>query len=730
MPKILTGRFRLIGKSEWVAVSAVYGPHTPTDQGLFLSHLENLKHMHQEQRWIIARDFNLISSRDEKKGGISREDPEMERFKDVLTDLRLVDIPTINGKLTWNNRRGGNKQIVSRLDRFLVSEHIIGMDIFYEASILPSIGSDHWPIKLEITMNNQNKKRPFRFESLWLRDPTFLDKVRNWWQESKMETKGQKKMHTFQLRLKGIKGKIKKWNREEFGNIQQERGKLHTRMAGIQQQIIEEGRSEELAEEEGRLINQLEERRKEGEIDKVYQHIPKKVTREQNLALLRVITKEEVEEVVNKMAKNKAPGLDGFTIEFYQAAWSFMGNDLLDLVEELRCTKRMHQGLNATFLALIPKNGNLDDPQGFRPISLCNVVYKILATILVNRLKPILPDLIAQEQTGFVKGKQITDGIIVAQEVIHSLKNTRNLGMLIKLDLAKVYDHLSWVYLEGIIKAYRFDARWVKWILSMGDPLSPFLFILAAEGLGRLVKAQVARDQLKGLRIYGNDILVTHQQFVDDVMLYGQATLKEAQQIVKILTEFTHASGTEINKEKSKIFFFNTQLAGQRFLACTMEFRIRTFPTKYLGIMLNEHQYRAANWEPLTKKIRNKMDNWTFRSLNAPSWLTLLKVVLQAIPLYQISSQSIPKSISQKLVAMFNTFLWQGTSKTRKWALLSWEWISKPTKDRGLGLMDPYVLNQVLGVKLWWRWTQGGQDLWKVIWERKYETTEEPEDKM
>jgi len=134
-------------------------------------------------------------------------------------------------------------------------------------------------------------------------------------------------------------------------------------------------------------------------------YIPKKVTREENLALLRVITKEEVEEVVNRMVKNKAPGPDGFTIEFYQAAWSFMGNDLLDLVEESRCTKHMHQGLNATFLALIPNTGNLDEPQGFRPISLCNVVYKILATIMVNRLEPILPDLIAQEQTSFVKGR-------------------------------------------------------------------------------------------------------------------------------------------------------------------------------------------------------------------------------------------------------------------------------------------------------------------------------------
>ena len=193
------------------------------------------------------------------------------------------------------------------------------------------------------------------------------------------------------------------------------------------------------------------------DIAKISHHIPEKVTRDQNLALLQIISKDELEEAINKMAKNKAPGPYGFTIEFYQATWSFIGNDLLDLVEESRCSKRMHQGLNATFLALIPKSGCSDELQGFSPISLCNVVYKIFATIIVNRLKPILLDIISLEQIGFVQGRQITNGIIVAQEVIHSLKSSRALGMLIKLDLAKVFDWLSWLYLEGILKAYGFD---------------------------------------------------------------------------------------------------------------------------------------------------------------------------------------------------------------------------------------------------------------------------------
>lgn len=178
--------------------------------------------------------------------------------------------------------------------------------------------------------------------------------------------------------------------------------------------------------------------------------------------------------------------------------------------------------------SIVLKLEKADEPQDFRPIALCNIIYKILATIMVKILKSILPRLIAEEQTGFVKGRQIVDGIIVAQEVINSLKNSQHKGMMIKLDLAKAYDKLSWEYLQRILKAYGFDDRWIEWIMSMistpsmsillngtptetfkpfhglrqGDPLSPFLFIIVVDGLGRLIKARVNSGKLKGLRLW------------------------------------------------------------------------------------------------------------------------------------------------------------------------------------------------------------------------------------
>lgn len=198
--RILSWRFRMIGQREWFLVSAVYGPHILVEREAFLTQLQRLGNLQIEKMWVIAGDFNMITSAEEKKGILQWEDADMERLRESQATLKMIDINTINGKYTWNNKRGGNRQIASILDRFLATEHFLGKDIFYEATIPPCQGSDHWQIKLEIAMNNQNQHKPFRFEAFWLRDPTLIKKMENWWQNSEEEIKGKNEMHTLQLR--------------------------------------------------------------------------------------------------------------------------------------------------------------------------------------------------------------------------------------------------------------------------------------------------------------------------------------------------------------------------------------------------------------------------------------------------------------------------------------------------------------------------------------------------
>ena len=176
----------------------------------------------------------------------------------------------------------------------------------------------------------------------------------------------------------------------------------------------------------------------------------------------------------------------------------------------------MLKSLNATFLALIPKVDGANSLDQFRPIALCNVMYKIITKLIAERLKPFLATLISEEQGGFVGGRQILDGVVIASEAIHSMATSKEKAMFIKLDLAKAYDRVSWEFLGHLLHAFGFDMEWVDWILScvtspsfsvlingeptdlfsasrgirQGDLISPYLFIIMAEGLGRFIKFQ------------------------------------------------------------------------------------------------------------------------------------------------------------------------------------------------------------------------------------------------
>ena len=138
----------------------------------------------------------------------------MDSFNEMIEELRLVDIQSINGIYTWNNRRGGKNQIASRLDRFLVSEAIMNKDVFVEAKIIPSLGSDHWPIRLEIDMKKIQGKRPFRFEAFWTKHPSFMQNIQRWWTQATIRSDNI--MYIFQQKLKTIKINLKRWNKNTF----------------------------------------------------------------------------------------------------------------------------------------------------------------------------------------------------------------------------------------------------------------------------------------------------------------------------------------------------------------------------------------------------------------------------------------------------------------------------------------------------------------------------------
>lgn len=283
-----------------------------------------------------------------------------------------------------------------------------------------------------------------------------------------------------------------------------------------------------------------------------------------------------------------------------------------------------------------------------------------------------------------MEGRQILDNIIQAHEVVHSLKTNKKVGMIIQLDIAKAYDKISWSYIREVLKAYGFDHNWIRWVVALvttascsillngspsrtfkpsrglrqRDPLSPFLFILMMEGLGRVIISAKEEGRIQGLRLTPNGDTLTHQQFVDDTMLQGTPTVKEAKSFKQILFDLTMAAGTEVILTKSKVFVFNTDISIQRNLSRILGFQRDNLPSKYLGIPLTDKPLRKDVWECIINKLKDKFIKWTIRSQNLVGRLVLTKVVLQTIPIYMLTALLAPTRVLQQIRNIQRDFLW------------------------------------------------------------------------
>lgn len=200
----------------------------------------------------------------------------------------------------------------------------------------------------------------------------------------------------------------------------------------------------------------------------------------------------------------------------------------------------------SSFITLIPKKTNptlLDD---YQPICLVGCLYQAISKLLAARLKRVLDPIISISESAFVPGRQLLDGVLVANEVVDVATKEKRGFLLFKDDLEKVYDKVRWDFLTHMLRTTRFGEVWIKWIealvcsswmsllvngsptkyfmvkkgLRQGDPLSPFLFVIAVEGMAALVRQVVNRGVYSAFHIADNcnvDIL----QYADDMLLVG-----------------------------------------------------------------------------------------------------------------------------------------------------------------------------------------------------------------
>eukprot|EP00253_Pinus_taeda_P034780 PITA_34780 len=256
--------FHLLGTNIYGHLKNVYFPQETQQKAAILNTIEQLNKDRRHPLWVTGGDFNMIASSEEKIGGRCRTNKDGTLLKDFIQSNWLIDLPTANDLFTWTNRRVIPMQIASRLDRFLISDNAVHVGGEFTAHIIPFSGSDHWPIEMLWNKPGNNIKKPFRFEAFWLSHPKFKEFITSTWQNCNPIE--HSKMARFQKKLKLLKGEIKRWNKNTFGNIFKEKEKILQDLNNIQQRLILEGRTEELALKEQEMEGKLLEREQQEEV--------------------------------------------------------------------------------------------------------------------------------------------------------------------------------------------------------------------------------------------------------------------------------------------------------------------------------------------------------------------------------------------------------------------------------------------------------------------------------
>ncbi|GKV11964.1 hypothetical protein SLEP1_g23173 [Rubroshorea leprosula] len=688
--------------------------------------------------WCLMGDFNCTRKLNERAGanGASRG---MRDFDNFVRETELVDLPLIGRKYTWYHPSGNS---MSRLDRFLLSEGWLENWSEVKQWGLMRTVSDHCPIILKEQKPDWGPK-PFKLFNNWVNHPDFTKVVSEVWKSTKPEGwKG----YCLKEKLKATKNRIKEWSCKEFNLLEL---KIKEAKEGIEEldkraeqtqltdleittrkQLfydlwdglkIKEGMSRQKARKEWLRngdantqffhkcirnrqrkqeincieINGCHQNSVQGIKDGIAKHFEelyreedwarpvlnginfKQISTAQANLLTSPFSEEEIKKAVWDCGCSKAPGLDGFNFLFFRRMWEVIKKDVVDFVQEFHKNGRLVAGSNASFITLIPKVCN---PQKIEDL--------------------VIPYVIGKQQMAFIEGRQLSEGVIIANEIIDDAKKRKRECFLFKIDFEKAFDKVSWRFLDYMLMRMGFGDIWRGWIreclqtsmvsilvngsptrqfkvskgLRQGDPLSPFLFLIIAEALNGIITKATELSLFEGVEVAQNGVHCSHIQFADDALIFGKASESNVWAAKCIMRTFELATGLKINYSKSQLMGVNVEEDWMEKMACLLNCKIGCMPFKYLGVPVGGNHRRMELWKPLIDTFSKKLTTWKGQQLSLGGRITLLNSVLSSLPVFLLSVYLAPKVAAkdQMLQSLDSVKLQQGVKD-------NWDWIH--TKD-------------------------------------------------
>ncbi|XP_057747786.1 uncharacterized protein LOC130966983 [Arachis stenosperma] len=692
--------------------------------------------------WCLGGDFNSILSLNDI-GGSYNLSLDTDKFNDCLNYCDLKDLGFIGPPFTWQRDVG--------------------------VKHLPKLKSDHLPILLDFCLAYRDKgPKPFKFLAPWVLHEDYNNLVKKSWLEES----------DFLHNITGFIEKAKIWNKEEYELIAiqeetywQQMSRCDTILFGDKNSKYfhlkangrrKRNRITSLKSEEGDWVEDADTLKNWG-VDffktlycsdfvsnpfGISNQFPRLQDRDYE-EIAREVTNEEIKNAVFSMGSWKAPGSDGLPAKFYQQAWDVVATSLTTWVKGVFSEPNNIAEVNKTLIALIPKIPSPENFGHFRPISLCNVCYKFVTKIIASRLKKFMPTLISNTQSSFVPGRVSADNILVAQEVVHTMRNKKHGKgfMAIKIDFEKAYDRLNWAFIMDTLKDAGIPDNIIKVIsycisttfmnilwngspsetfrptrgIRQGDPLSPYIFVLCIERLSHLINKLIHEKQWEPIMLSRGGPKISHLCFADDLVLFAKADMKQVQIIKNALSLFCGCSGQKVNLGKSCVFFSsNVNHNTRHHLSQELGINLTVNLGKYLGVPLIHERCNKQHFQFIIDKMQSKLSSWNRKTLSLAGRCTLIQSILATIPSYCMQTMKIPAAVCQKIDKICKDFLWESSEGERKIHLLNWDNICKPKEKGGLGLRKAQDSNSLFLMKLAWSLIHNRDKLWVKVMRAKY----------
>ncbi len=448
-------------------------------------------------------------------------------------------------------------------------------------------------------------------------------------------------------------------------------------------------------------------------------HFDKTLTEDSKTLCEGIVIQSECFEALNSMKDNKSPGLDGLPAEFYKTFWPDISEFLIDVYNESFKLGELAPSQRESVLSLIFKKGDSELINNYRPISLTNSDYKLLAFTLSNRLQKVIGEIVHTDQSGYIKNRFIGNNIRTIQDIMEYAERTDNKeAVLMLIDFKKAFDSVEWEFMFQTLSTFNFGPEFIAWIktlysnpksviknngwmssefdvsrgIKQGCPISALLFILVVEIMGLKLRQDT---ELKGLHVTTIDGIreVKTQQYADDTCLI----LKNVAQIpraIAIISEFGDNSGLELNLMKTEVMFLNSKANHINNEIHDIKWTIG--PVKCLGIYIghNRKACEKLNWEDKMIKMQNTLRKWGKRDLTLFGKTLIIKTLVMSQIIFSATNTVTPANISKQIDSLIFSFLWGKRDRIQRKVLYA------PVELGGLNMID--VASQLDALKAAW----------------------------